>query len=58
MPNVWRLIAHHEKAADVVDHIRRIGQIYIGWGKLETYVRTSTIPPERLRRPSGTITRR
>lgn len=34
MPNVWRLIAHHENAAEVVDYIRRTGQIYIGWGEI------------------------
>ena len=34
MPNVWRLIAHHENAADVVGHVRRTRQIYIGWGAI------------------------
>lgn len=34
MANVWRLIAHHENATDVVAHIRRTEQIYIGWGEI------------------------
>ncbi len=33
MANIWRLIAHHENAADVVALIRKTGQIWIGWGE-------------------------
>ena len=41
MANVWRLIAHHDDPAGVVNLIRKTGQIRIGWGDVGDLSRSS-----------------